>query len=65
MGMTYGGQGQPMDLDKMWAQGLCFQCHKKGHLSRDCPDKKVQVHAVDMEPMTESKVEEVKDKAEE
>ncbi len=54
-----------MDLNKMRTQGLCFRCHKKGHLSRDCPDKKVQVQAVETEPMTESKVKEVKDGAEE
>lgn len=21
-------------------RGLCFYCHKHGHLARDCPDKK-------------------------
>ncbi len=61
-----------MDVDareekkqKQGAEGRCFRCNGKGHLSKDCPDKKVAVHAVEMvpkEPLAEStKVEEVKD----
>ncbi len=46
-------------------KGRCFWCDKKGHLSKDCPDKgqKREVWAVDTDvPLAEStKVEEVKE----
>ncbi|SJL01340.1 uncharacterized protein ARMOST_04660 [Armillaria ostoyae] len=36
----FGGAGEPMDIGQMRAKGLCFRCHKHGHLSKDCPNKK-------------------------
>ena len=39
-GVTFGGQGQPMDIGQAKAQGLCFNCHQKGHLSQNCPQRK-------------------------
>ncbi|SJL10251.1 uncharacterized protein ARMOST_13635 [Armillaria ostoyae] len=39
-GMTFGEQGAPMDIGEIRTKGLCFRCHKKGHLSKDCPEKK-------------------------
>ena len=28
------------ERDKRIRQGLCFQCNKRGHIARNCPDKK-------------------------
>ena len=39
-GITFGGQGQPMDIGQAKAQGLCFNCHQKSHMSHNCPAKK-------------------------
>ncbi len=69
---TYSGQGELMNVDareekkrKQHAEGRCFKCDKQGHLSRDCPTKKVAVRAIEAgpkEPLAEStKVEEVKE----
>ena len=46
-GRGSGRLDEPMDIDRMSQEerkrhvegGLCFRCHKKGHLSRDCPNK--------------------------
>jgi hypothetical protein len=38
-GVTFGGQGEPMNIDQMRKEGRCFKCREKGHLSRDCPTK--------------------------
>ncbi|PBK75386.1 hypothetical protein ARMSODRAFT_970055 [Armillaria solidipes] len=64
--MTYGGAGEPMDISTLRREGKCFRCHKKGHLSKDCPDKKeykdirsvYTAEQAKMEMKEESKVEE-------
>ncbi|SJL06857.1 uncharacterized protein ARMOST_10199 [Armillaria ostoyae] len=51
-----------MDIGKLCAEGKCFRCQKKGHLSKDCPEKKdfrdIRSVQVTNEPVTESKVKE-------
>ncbi|SJL13526.1 uncharacterized protein ARMOST_16970 [Armillaria ostoyae] len=63
-GTTFGGQGAPMDIGKLRAEGRYFRCHKKGHMGKDCPEKKdfrdIRSVQVTNEPVMESKVEEVK-----
>ncbi|SJL13529.1 uncharacterized protein ARMOST_16973 [Armillaria ostoyae] len=64
-GMVYGRQGEPMDISKLRAEGRCFRCKKKGHLGRDCPEKRefkdIRSVVVAEQEQMESKVEEVKE----
>lgn len=47
-GTTFGGQGQPMDIDRARRQGLCFGCGERGHLKRDCPHNHQKVRQVEV-----------------
>ncbi|PBK60328.1 hypothetical protein ARMSODRAFT_1026721 [Armillaria solidipes] len=67
----YKGSGEPMDISKLRTEGKCFRCHKKGHLSKDCLDKKeykdicsvYMAEQAKTEEKEESKVKEVKETA--
>lgn len=38
-GVTFGGTGQVMDIDKARTLGLCFKCGQRGHIGRFSPNK--------------------------
>ena len=45
IGITYGGQGQPMNIGKSndnFKDGKpkCFNCNKYGHMAKECRSKK-------------------------
>ncbi len=54
---TPKGADAQMQIDatcsKLMSEGRCFRCQKKGHLSKDCPEKTAghQVRAVEAAPM--------------
>ncbi len=50
---------------KLMSEGRCFRCQKKGHLSKDCPEKTAghQVRAVEAAPMEPPKDSQTKDEA--
>ncbi len=74
-GTTYGGAGKPMDIDAVRAKAKCYGCGQLRHFKRDCPKcAKTKEEAlqclnyywdhVATNEKTDSKIEEVKDGAE-
>ncbi len=73
--MTYGDQGAPIDVDTVRAKVKCYRCSQIEHFKWDCPKQpKTKEEAlqhlnyywdhVAMNEKTDSKIEEVKDGAE-
>ena len=38
-GTVFGGQGQPMDVDRHQSRTRCWQCGNSGHVAKYCPEK--------------------------
>lgn len=37
--VVFGGQGQPMDIDRACSGGACYVCGQKGHIAKYCSNK--------------------------
>ena len=63
-GITYGGAGEPMAVDKLRKDNRCFNCGETGHFRRDCPkeQRKINVRAL-LYDMTEEEIKEFLEKA--
>ena len=38
--VTFGGSGQPMDIDRMKGNRACYRCGSKNHIIKGCPIKR-------------------------
>lgn len=55
--ITFGGRGQPMQLDEARKQGVCFKCGEQGHIGKFCPRAApAQVRAVQTEDDTRTRL---------
>ncbi|KAI0349088.1 hypothetical protein OH77DRAFT_1415579 [Trametes cingulata] len=60
-GVTFGGAGQPMDIDTARRRGACFACGQRGHIQRDCPNRKVVVRNLVQQLSAEDRAELLKE----
>lgn len=58
-GVTYGGAGQPMDIDWAKYEGWGFNYGVKGHIGANCKQKNKTFHIQKVDE--EAKVEEIKE----
>lgn len=56
-GVTFGGRGQPMEVDRARAEGRCFHCGNKGHIARQCPNRQASIRSQFIDLSDEDRVE--------
>lgn len=47
-GVTFGGQGQPMEItmDRARRNNLCYLCNRPGHIARNCPSRTLKIREI-------------------
>lgn len=47
-GITFGGQGQPMEItmDRARRNNLCYLCNRPGHIARNCPSRTIKIREI-------------------
>lgn len=47
-GVTFGGQGQPMEItmDRARRSNLCYLCNRPGHIAKNCPSRTLKIREI-------------------
>lgn len=56
-GVTYGGRGQLMEVDRARAEGCCFYCGNKGYIARQCLNRQASIRSQFINLSDEDRVE--------